>query len=345
MSEKTTVATMPIHLTGMTNTKGQQTINSILDNINNEIDTHKWTVTTQDYARLKFEKYLESGATLYISQAPQTPVPVVGTHNNRKVYIGTLDTDGNMTVTDLALRDNITQAAKSWEVRSTADKTTSLQGDYWNSETFGVGIRNPLLLKEVESIPNDISDTTYGSTIYNKLTTTTAGTKLDTKTFEKTEYSIYITYPTITTKRKDGDGNIITTNTYALEQWVTDWWKSIGTQTYFPQITTQNAKACWAPGQVYGVFEWVNGAPGRIKLDSYTAYSTYDDYYAAVAAYPSTNGESGTGIMIPSWQAIKLWYNLDCTAAEAKIITRRFISEDFDSRNSGVVKVDICYRA
>ena len=132
---------LPIHLTGMENIKGQQAINSILDSINNEIDNHKWTVTTQEYANLKFEKYLESGSTLTVDQKPKTNIPVVGTHNNRKVYIGDLDVQGNLTVKDLALRDNVTTTAKSWEVRSAGDNG-SLEGDWWNSESFRVGIRD-----------------------------------------------------------------------------------------------------------------------------------------------------------------------------------------------------------
>ena len=92
------MANLPIHITGMENIKGQQAINSIFDSMNNEIDNHKWTVTTQEYANLKFEKYLESGSTLTADQKPKTNIPVVGTHNGRKVYIGDLDVLGNITV-------------------------------------------------------------------------------------------------------------------------------------------------------------------------------------------------------------------------------------------------------
>ena len=62
--------------------------------------------------------------------------------------------------------------------------------------------------------------------------------------------------------------------------------------------TTLNAKACWAPGQTYGVFDWENGSPGRIKLNSFTTYSSYNDYYTAVASYHNTQGQSGRGLMI-----------------------------------------------
>ena len=120
--------------------------------------------------------------------------------------------------------------------------------------------------------------------------------------------------------------------------------KSIGAQEYFPQITTLNAKACWAPNQYYGVFEWVNGANGMIKLDSYKKYDKYEDYYADVASYPDTLGKDGKGIMIPSWRAINAWYKVSCTMKGNKIVTRRVISEEFDGRNSGIVKVDISFR-
>ena len=66
---------LPIHITGMENVKGQQAINAILDSINNEIDNHKWEITTQNYANLKFEKYLESGSTLSVDQKPKTNIP------------------------------------------------------------------------------------------------------------------------------------------------------------------------------------------------------------------------------------------------------------------------------
>lgn len=323
----------------MENIKGQQSINSILDSMNNEIDNHKWIVTTQNYANLKFEKYLESGSTLTSDQKPKTNIPVVGTHNGRKVYIGDLDVLGNLTVKDLALRDNVTTVAKSWEVRSAGDDGT-LEGGWWNSESFRVGIRNPLPLTEVKSVPNDIEDPVYGDTIENKITYTFAGRTLDTKTFEKTETSYYIAYPNINTTNKDGT----VTSTFTLAKWKSEGWKNIGAQTYFPQITTLNAKACWAPNQYYGVFEWENGSNGRIKLDSYKKYDKYEDYYADVASYADTLGKNGKGIMIPSWQAINAWYKVSCAMKGNKIVTRRVISEEFDGRNSGIVKVDISFR-
>ena len=329
------MASLPIHITGMENIKGQQAINSILDSMNNEIDNHKWIVTTQEYANLKFEKYLESGSTLTSDQKPKTNIPVVGTHNGRKVYIGDLDVLGNLTVKDLALRDNVTTVAKSWEVRSAGDNGT-LEGGWWNSESFCVGIRNPLPLVEVKSVPNDIEDPAYGDTIENKITYTYAGRTLDTKTFEKTETSYYIEYPYI---GSDSESSI-----FSLARWESDGWNSIGPQTYFPQITTLNAKACWAPNQYYGVFEWINGANGMIKLDSYRRYDKYEDYYADVASYPDTLGKNGKGIMIPSWRAIEEWYDVSCTMKGNKIVTRRVISEEFDGRNSGIVKVDISFR-
>ena len=328
------MASLPIHITGMENIKGQQAINSILDSMNNEIDNHKWIVTTQEYANLKFEKYLESGSTLTSDQKPKTNIPVVGTHNGRKVYIGDLDVLGNLTVKDLALRDNVTTVAKSWEVRSAGDDGT-LEGGWWNSESFCVGIRNPLPLVEVKSVPNDIEDPAYGDTIENKITYTYAGRTLDTKTFEKTETSYYIEYPYI----KGFEGSI-----FSLEKWKSYGWKNIGAVDYFPQITTLNAKACWAPNQYYGVFEWENGSNGRIKLDSYKKYDKYEDYYADVASYADTLGKNGKGIMIPSWQAINAFYDVSCTMKGNKIVTRRVISEEFDGRNSGIVKVDISFR-
>ena len=333
------MANLPIHITGMENIKGQQAINSILDSMNNEIDNHKWIVTTQEYANLKFEKYLESGSTLTSDQKPKTNIPVVGTHNGRKVYIGDLDVLGNLTVKDLALRDNVTTVAKSWEVRSAGDDGT-LEGDWWNSESFRVGIRNPLPLVEVKSVPNDIEDPVYGDTIENKITYTYAGRTLDTKTFEKTETSYYISYPNVRTT--DNVGNV--TSTFVLEKWKTDGWKNIGAVDYFPQITTLNAKACWATNQYYGVFEWENGSNGRIKLDSYKKYDKYEDFYADVASYADTLGKDGKGIMIPSWRAINEWYDVSCTMKGNKIVTRRVISEEFDGRNSGIVKVDISFR-
>ena len=328
------MASLPIHITGMENIKGQQAINSILDSMNNEIDNHKWIVTTQEYANLKFEKYLESGSTLTSDQKPKTNIPVVGTHNGRKVYIGDLDVLGNLTVKDLALRDNVTTIGKSWEVRSAGDDGT-LEGGWWNSESFRVGIRNPLPLVEVKSVPNDIEDPAYGDTIENKITYTYAGRTLDTKTFEKTETSYYIEYPYI----KGFEGSI-----FSLEKWKSYGWKNIGAVDYFPQITTLNAKACWAPNQYYGVFEWENGSNGRIKLDSYKKYDKYEDYYADVASYADTLGKNGKGIMIPSWQAINAFYDVSCTMKGNKIVTRRVISEEFDGRNSGIVKVDISFR-
>ena len=333
------MANLPIHITGMENIKGQQAINSILDSMNNEIDNHKWIVTTQEYANLKFEKYLESGSTLTSDQKPKTNIPVVGTHNGRKVYIGDLDVLGNLTVKDLALRDNVTTVAKSWEVRSAGDDGT-LEGDWWNSESFRVGIRNPLPLVEVKSVPNDIEDPVYGDTIENKITYTYAGRTLDTKTFEKTETSYYISYPNVRTT--DNVGNV--TSTFVLEKWKTDGWKNIGAVDYFPQITTLNAKACWATNQYYGVFEWENGSNGRIKLDSYKKYDKYEDFYADVASYADTLGKDGKGIMIPSWRAINEWYDVSCTMKGNKIVTRRVISEEFDGRNSGIVKVDLSFR-
>ena len=330
---------LPIHITGMENIKGQQAINSILDSMNNEIDNHKWTVTTQEYANLKFEKYLESGSTLTSDQKPKTNIPVVGTHNGRKVYIGDLDVLGNLTVKDLALRDNVTTVAKSWEVRSAGDNGT-LEGGWWNSESFRVGIRDPLPLTEVKSVPNDIEDPAYGDTIENKITYTYAGRTLDTKTFEKTETSYYIAYPSVSTTNPNGT----VTQTFTLEKWKSDGWKNIGAVDYFPQITTLNAKACWAPNQYYGVFEWINGANGMIKLDSYKKYDKYEDFYADIASYADTLGKDGKGIMIPSWRAINAWYKVSCVVKGNKIVTRRVISEEFDGRNSGIVKVDISFR-
>lgn len=320
---------MNIHITGMENIKGQQAINSILDSVNNEIDNHKWVVTTQNYTNLKFEKYLESGSTLTVDQKPKTTIPVVGTHNNRKVYIGDLDVLGNLTVKDLALRDNINTTAKSWEVRSGGENGT-LEGDWWNSESFRVGIRDPKPFDEVESVTNDIDDTTYSDVIENGISYTSSGQTLDTKTFEKTEYSYHIHWPY-------PYGGI-------LYDWQKDGWRNIGKQTYFPQITTLNARACWAPSQYYGVFEWENGENGRIRLISSRSYPSYEEFYNAVASYPNTFGESGTGIMIPSWRALNAWYNAKCYMAGTKIVTRRVISEEFDERNSGIVKVDVSYR-
>lgn len=330
---------LPIHITGMENIKGQQSINSILDSMNNEIDNHKWIVTTQNYTNLKFEKYLESGSTLTVDQKPKTNIPVVGTHNNRKVYIGDLDVQGNLIVKDLTLRDNINTVAKSWEVRSPGDNGT-LEGDWWNSESFGVGIKTHLPLVEVKSVPNDIKDPVYGDTIENKITYTSAGKTLDTKTFEKTEMSYYISYPTIVTTGSYGSESSI----FSLDKWKSDGWKGIGSQTRFPQITTVNSNVCWAPNQYYGVFEWENGSSGRIKLDSYKKYDKYEDFYADVISYPDTQGKNGKGIMIPSWRAIDYWYGVSCVMSGIKVVTRRVISEEFDGRNSGIVKVDVSFR-
>lgn len=340
--KENTKSKLPIHIAGMKNVKGQQTINSILDSMNNELDNHKWIVTTQNYANLKFEKYLETGSTLTVDQKPKTSIPVVGTHNNRKVYIGDLDVQGNLTVKDLALRDNVNTVAKSWEVRRSG-RAESLEGDWWNSESFRVGIRERLPLTEVKSIPNDIQDPVYGDTIENKITYTAAGQTLDTKTFEKTEYSCYISYPDYEVENTGEDENTVEV-VPVLDQWVKDGWRNIGSQDYFPQITTLNAKACWSPNQSYGVFDWENGSNGRIRLVSWSFYDSYEAFYAAVASYPDTQGKNGKGIMIPSWRAIKDWYGLECSARSSKITTRRFISEEFDGRNSGIVKVDISFR-
>lgn len=336
---------LPIHITGMENIKGQQAINSILDSMNNEIDSHKWIVTTQEYTNLRFEKYLESGSTLTVDQKPKTNIPVVGTHNGRKVYIGDLDVLGNLTVKDLTLRDNVNTVAKSWEVRS-AGGSGSLEGDWWNSESFRVGIRDPLPLSEVESVPNDLKDPVYGDTIENGITYTSSGQTLDTKTFEKTETSYYISYPTYDITSTDSSGNtvVVEEDHKVLDDWVKKGWMEIGNQTYFPQITTLNAKACWAPNQTYGVFDWENGSNGRIKLNSYTTYSSYESFYADVASYPDTQGKNGRGIMIPSWRAIDHWYGVSCVMSGVKVVTRRFISEEFDGRNSGIVKVDLSFR-
>lgn len=331
---------LPIHLTGMENIKGQQAINSILDSMNFEIDNHKWVVTTQDYTNMKFEKYLESGSTLSVDNKPKSTVPIVGMHNGRKVYIGDLDVMGNLVVKDLTLRDNVDTIAKSWEVRSSAVAGGSLTGSWWDSESFNVGIRDKKALSEVASIPNDLSDPVYGTTIYNKEQQVASGRYLDTKTFEKNESSCFIVYPDIVTRDQYGTQTTI----FSLDKWKSDGWKSIGSQSYFPQITTLNAKACWAPGQYYGVFDWENGSSGRIRLISYTTYSTYEDFYNAVASYPTTNGASGRGIMIPSWTAISYWYDVSCASYYVPVITRRFISEEFDKRNSGIVKVDVSYR-
>lgn len=333
---------LPIHLTGMENIKGQQAINSVLDSMNNEIENHKWVVTTQNYTNLKFERYLESGATLTVDQKPKTNVPVIGVHNGRKVYIGDLDVQGNLIISNLALRDNVNTVAKSWEVRSSGGSPGGLDGSWWDSESFRVGIREPKSLSEVKSIPNDISDPVYGTTIYNKETSTVSGTSLDTKTFEKTEVSGYIYYPSWTTG--SGTESDPYVDHFALSEWKSRGRGSIGAQEYFPQITTQNAKSCWAPGQYYGVFYWENGSTGYLTLESYTTYSSYEDFYNAVSQYPSTSGKSGRGIMIPSWRYIENYIHSGCTLNGVTVVTRRFISEEFDKRNSGIVKVDTSYR-
>ena len=53
------------------------------------------------------------------------------------------------------------------------------------------------------------------------------------------------------------------------------------------------------------MFEWENGSNGRIKLNSWKKYEKYEDYYSEVASYVDTQGKNGTGIMIPSWRAVK----------------------------------------
>ena len=328
---------LPIHISGMENIKGQQAINAILDTINHEIDNHKWVITTQDYTVLKFEKYLESGSSLIVDQKPKVNVPIVGTHNGRKIYIGDLDVQGNLVISDLALRDNVNTIARSWEVLSDSTEEGFLEGTRWDSESFRVGIRDPLPLTEVKSIPNDIDDPVYGTTIYNKETTSYSGVTLDTKTFEKSELSYYIDYP-ITTENKNGES--VTKN--VLEHWLDLGIVAIGAQTYFPQITTLNAKACWNRNQIYGLFKWEN--EGYITLLSYQRFASYDAFYDFVSRYPSTNGKDGTGVMIPSWRFIQSKFNGMCTMKSTNIITRRLLSEEFDKRSSGVVKVDITYR-
>lgn len=334
------MASIPIHITGMENIKGQQTINSILDSMNSEIDNHKWTVTTQGYANLRFEKYLESGSTLTVDQKPMTNVPIVGIHNGRKVYIGDLDVLGNLNVKDLALRDNVNTVAKSWEVRSTGEDGT-LVGDWWNSETFKVGVRNETTMKEVKSVPNDLKDPVYGDTIKNGISYTLSGQTLDTKTFEKTEASYYIYYPRYNVI-VDG---VVTETRDVLDDWVALGWKEIGNVGPFPQITVKNARACWAQNQIYGVFWWQKGTTNtRIRLMSWKKYSSYEEYYEAVASYTDTQGGNGVGIMIPSWRAVNEWFDFDCKMFSDKVTTRRVISEEFDGRNSGIVKVDVSFR-
>lgn len=330
---------LPIHISGMENIKGQQTINAILDTMNHEIDNHKWVVTTQDYTILKFEKYLESGSSLTVDQKPKVKVPIVGTHNGRKVYIGDLDVQGNLVISDLALRDNVNTIAKSWEVLTASTKVGALQGTTWDSESFRVGIRDPLPLTEVKSIPNDINDPVYGTTIYNKETTSYSGVTLDTKTFEKSELSYYISYPETTEYNGNSEG--ITQS--VLAHWMDLGRVAIGAQTYFPQITTLNTKACWDRNQIYGLFKWENA--GYITLLSYQRFASYDAFYDFVSKYPSTNGKDGIGVMIPSWRFIQSKFvNSKCTMKSTNVTTRRLLSEEFDKRSSGIVKVDITYR-
>lgn len=334
---------MQIHVTGMENVKGQQNINAILDSMNYEIDNHKWTVTTQDYTNLKFEKYLESGSTITVDQKPKANIPIVGTHNGRKVYIGDLDVQGNLVVKNLNLRDNINTINKSWTaITSGADG--SLEGGWWDSESFNVGIRTSGPLVEVQSIPNDVKDPRWGDTIFNGISYTSSGTTIDTRTYEKVETSYYIAYPNYTVTNTS-TGETVTKN--VLDNWVgAGWWPMVNIGT-FPQITVKNAEACWAINQAYGVFDWVNSdkaLQGGIKLNSWRVYPNYEEYYKAVASYPDNNGGNGTGIMIPSWKFIKSTTGFDCKMAGNSIYTRRIISEEFEGKNSGIVKVDVSYR-
>ena len=329
---------LPVHLTGMENIKGQQQINAVFDSINNEIDTHKWTVTTQDYTNIRFEKYIESGSTLTVDQKPQVNVPIVGLYEGRKVYIGDLDVQGNLKVKDLSLRANVTVTAKSWEMKRNSGITGDLVGTWWDSESFRVGIREPKGLTEVASILNDIKDPVYGETITNELKKTPYNTWLDTKTFEKVENSFYISY---------GYYNIGEAWYFCLNDWINTGRRPISRQTYFPQITTNNAAACWAPNQIYGIFTWENGDPAYLTFHSYTTYKDYETFYQAVSNYKNLHGESGTGIMIPSWRychAYVLLGGSNTTMKSTQITTRRFISEKFDKRNSGIIKVDQLYR-
>ena len=48
--------------------------------------------------------------------------------------------------------------------------------------------------------------------------------------------------------------------------------------------------------------------------------------------------------MIPSWRAVNEWFDFDCKMFSDKVTTRRVISEEFDGRNSGIVKVDVSFR-
>lgn len=334
---------MNIHITGMENVKGQQNINAILDSMNNEIDNHKWTVTTQDYTNLKFEKYLESGSTLTVDQKPKANIPIVGTHNGRKVYIGDLDVQGNLVVKDLNLRDNITTSSKSWTT-ITAGSDGTLVGDWWNSETFNVGLRTSRPLVEVKSIPNDIRDPRYGSTINNGITYTASGSTLDTRTYEKVEVSNYIAYPTYNVVV---DGVVTETNKHVLDDW-----KALGNIEVFfikgfPQITVTNAEACWAPNQVYGLFKYgeiEHASNGMLQMMWWRKFSSYEEYYKTVSSYPDTHGKDGYGIMIPSWRFIEYKFNMQCRMAGNNIYTRRILSEEFEGKNSGIVKVDVSYR-
>lgn len=334
---------MRIHVTGMENVKGQQNINAILDSMNYEIDNHKWTVTTQDYTNLKFEKYLESGSTITVDQKPKANIPIVGTHNGRKVYIGDLDVQGNLVVKDLNLRDNITTSSKSWTT-ITSGPDGSLEGDWWNSETFNVGARTSGPLVEVKSIPNDIRDPRYGTTINNGISYTASGTTLDTRTYEKVETSYYIAYPTYNVVV---DGVVTETNKHVLDDW-----KALGDVEVpfmygFPQITVTNAESCWASNQIYGVFQYValpDSSFSKLRLVWWGKYSSYEEYYRNVSLYPDLHGANGYGIMIPSWRFIEYKFNMNCKMAGNNIYTRRIISEEFEGKNSGIVKVDVSYR-
>lgn len=335
---------MRIHITGMENVKGQQNINAILDSMNNEIDNHKWTVTTQDYTNLKFEKYLESGSTLTVDQKPKANIPIVGTHNGRKVYIGDLDVQGNIVVKDLNLRDNITTSSKSWTTITSGSDGT-LVGDWWNSETFNVGKKTSGSLVEVKSIPNDIKDPRYGSTINNGITYTASGSTIDTRTYEKVETSCYIAYPIYNVVV---DGVVTETNKQILDDW-----RKLGDvevpfmYNIFPQITVTNAEACWATNQIYGLFKF-EAIPystfSMLRFVSWRRYNSYEEYYKDVAKYPDLHGRNGYGMMIPSWRFIEYKFGMQCRMAGNSIYTRRILSEEFEGKNSGIVKVDVSYR-
>ena len=335
---------MRIHVTGMENVKGQQEINAILDSMNYEIDNHKWTVTTQNYTNLKFEKYLESGSTLTVDQKPKANIPIVGTHNGRKVYIGDLDVQGNLVVKDLNLRDNITTSNKSWTTITSGPDGGVLEGDWWDSESYNVGIKTTGSLVEVKSIPNDIRDTRYGSTINNGISYTASGSTIDTRTYEKVDTSSYIAYPTYNVVV---DGVVTETNKHVLDDW-----KALGNIEVFfikgfPQITVTNAEACWAPNQVYALFKYEEieyTSTGMLQMMWWKKFGSYEDYYRTVSAYPSTHGRSGYGIMIPSWRFISQKFEMECKVMNNNIYTRRLISEEFEGKNSGIVKVDVSYR-